>query len=124
MEKHFVEFFSPGTFVAENTVKEIESWDVDKAKEMAKNIIERYNSKPYSFRFITREKEKIIRKSGFYFINGKVETLEDVKAKNNRDDKILISNMENSSWNKIVTTFSPWRWTQPFDDSNDFVVEI
>lgn len=124
MEKHFVEFFSPGTFVAENTVKEIDSWDIDRAKEMAKDIIERHNSKPYSFRFITKQKEKIIRKSGFYFINGKVEILEDVKAKNNHDDRILISNMENNGWNKIVTTFSPWRWTQPFDDKKDCVVEI
>lgn len=54
MEKHFVKFYSAGSFVAEETVKEIDSWDVNKAIEMSKDITERYGAKPYGFRFITK----------------------------------------------------------------------
>jgi len=53
---HFVRFYSPGTFVAEQTEKLIESWDVEKAKEMARNIKERYGACPYGFQFTTRER--------------------------------------------------------------------
>ena len=35
MKKHFVTFFSPGTFIAESTTKPIESWNIEEAKEMA-----------------------------------------------------------------------------------------
>lgn len=129
MKKHFVKFMSPGTFVAEETVKEIDSWDVAKAIDMAKEIIERYNSKPYGFKFFTRERNddeldsKITQCSGTYYINGVVETLEEIKAKCDPNNRILISNMENNRWNSVVTTYSPWKWTQPFGE-NDHVVNI
>ena len=56
MKKHFVTFFSPGTFVSETTEKEIDSWDVEKAKELARSIKERHGATPYGFRFITRSR--------------------------------------------------------------------
>ncbi len=34
MEKHFVTFLSPGTFVAEDRTLPIDSWDVNKAQEI------------------------------------------------------------------------------------------
>jgi hypothetical protein len=36
MKKNFVIFYSPGTFFAEDTTEPIDSWDVEKAKKMAK----------------------------------------------------------------------------------------
>ena len=129
MEKHFVKFFSAGTFGAEQPVKEIDSWDVDKAIEMSKEITERYGAKPYGFRFFTKGRteadldSKVVAESGTYFINGVVETLEEIKAKGDPNNRILISNMECNGWNKVVTTYNPYKWTQPFTE-NDTVVTV
>lgn len=56
MQKHFVRFLSPGTFVAEETTLQIDSWDVEAAKRKAGSVTERYNATPYAFQFITRER--------------------------------------------------------------------
>lgn len=56
MKKHFVTFFSPGTFVSETSEKPIDSWDVDTAVEMSTQILERHGARPYGFRFSTRER--------------------------------------------------------------------
>lgn len=129
MEKHFVKFYSAGTFFAEDTVKEVDSWDVDKAIKMSKDITERYGAKPYGFRFFTKARteanldSKIVAQSGTYFINGVVETLEEIKAKGDPNNRILISNMEGNGWNKAVTTYNPYKWTQPFGE-NDTIVRV
>lgn len=128
MKKHFVKFMSPGTFCAEETVREIDSWDANKAILMAKEIIERHNSKPYGFKFFTRERtddeldSKITQTSGTYYINGKIETLEEIKAKGDPNNRILISNMECNGWDAVVTTYSPWKWTQPFGKDDKVVI--
>lgn len=127
--KHFVEFFSPGTFVAETTERSIDSWDVEQAKKMAVEITERYGAKPYAFRFVTRGRaddeldSKIIKCSGHYFINGVVKSIEQIKEEHNPDNRILISNMESNGWSKVVTTYSPYKWTQPFGE-DDSVITI
>lgn len=129
MQKHFVKFLSAGTFVAEETTKEIDSWDIEKAKQMSKEIVERYGARPYGFCFITKGRSdtdldsKVIDQSGVYYINGVVETLEELKAKNDPNNRILISNMEGNGWDKVVTTCNPYRWTQPFTE-NDTVITI
>jgi hypothetical protein len=119
MEKHFVEFLSPGAFVAESTTKPISSWDIEAAVLMASEITERYNAKPYGFRFITRARSdddldsRVTAKSGIHYLGGKVMTLDQVKARNDPNDRILISNMEGNGWDRIVTNDNSWRWTQP-----------
>jgi hypothetical protein len=126
MKKHFVKFLSVGTFVSEETTKNISSWNVGEAIEMSKKITERYGSKPYGFYFYTKERNeddfdsKITSTSHMYFINGTVKTLEDVKNENNPDNRILIRNMECNKWDRIVSGCNPWRWTQVFekDDVN------
>lgn len=127
MEKHFVRFLSAGTFVAEETVMPIEEWDVGQAIEMSRNITERYGAKPYGFQFVTKGRtdeeldSKVINRSGIYYINGVVETLSQVKAKGNPGDRILISNMESNGWDKVVTTYNPYKWTQPFNEEDSVV---
>ena len=129
MEKHFVEFLSPGTFFAEQTELPIDSWSVDEAVEMSKKITERYGAKPYGFRFLTKSRNDadldshISNRSGTYYINGVVKTLEEIKAENNPNNRILISNMECNKWDKVVITTSPYRWTQPFTQ-DDRIVEV
>lgn len=128
VEKNFVTFFSPGTFMAEQSTKRIDSWDVETAKRMARSIEERYNATPYAFQFTTRGRgeydldSKVIKTSPLYYLGGKVETLKELKARATDDDRILVSNMEGNKWKRIITNNNSWRWTQPLNDT-DVVLE-
>lgn len=119
MTRHFVTFYSPGTFFAESTTKPIKSWDVELAKKMADDITERYDAKPYGFRFETHSRgkndlnAKITKTSGTYYLSGTVETLAQVKARATEADQILVRNMEGNGWKRIITSNTPWRWSQP-----------
>jgi hypothetical protein len=129
MEKHFVTFFSPGTFVAEETTKPIESWDIHKAVAMAKEVKERYNALPYGFQFSTRARGErdldstVIKTSGLYYLGGKIETVEDVAKRNDPKEKILLSNMKGNGWDKIVVNTNSWKWTQPLK-ADDTVLDL
>lgn len=124
MKKHFVTFYSPGTFVTEQTTKPIDSWDTDKAVEMSKDIVERYGATPYCFRFSTKEREekdfdsKVTKESSNYFLGGEVFTVEQLKALKNKEHKILISNMEGNGWKRTIINTNSYRWTQPFNDDD------
>jgi hypothetical protein len=124
MQQHFVTFYSPGTFVAEETTKPIDSWSVDDAVAMAALITERYNAKPYGFRFTTRGREagdldsKQIAASPMHYIGGKIETIEEVFLRNDPSESILRSNMECNGYKRIWTSTQGWRWTQPLQDDD------
>ena len=127
VEKHFVTFYSPGTFFHETTRKEIDSWDVEKAKKMAAKITERYNATPFGFQFSTRGRgpddldSRELRSSGMYYLNGRIRTLDQVKTRANPKEATLICNMESNGWDKIVEkkpTAPGWMWTQPFNDGD------
>jgi hypothetical protein len=124
MEKHFIEFYSPGTIISETNLIEINSWDVNKAVELSKNIVQRHNSKPYGFKFITKSRNeydldsKIIKQSNFYYLGGKIKTLTELKAENNQKDKILINNMECNGWNKIIENNNSWKITLPLNETD------
>jgi len=124
MKKHFVTFYSPGSFVSEETTKEIDEWSTKKAIEMADAITERYNAKPYGFQFKTRERtddeldSKITEKSNMYYLGGEVFTLAEVKARNDPSDRILISNMECNGYDRIIVNNNSWQFTAPLDDGD------
>jgi len=125
MKQHFVTFLSPGTFMAEDSTKPIDSWDIEQAKKMAESITERYNAIPYCFYFTTRERgEKDLdshetKRSGNYYLpHCKVETLAEVKKRNDPKERILLSNMEGNGYKKVVTTTKGWKWTQPFEEKD------
>jgi hypothetical protein len=124
MTAHFVTFFSPGTFVAEETTLPIDSWDVDEAQKKARGIKERYGATPYGFRFSTRTRQdseldsKVTAESHMYFLGGKVETLEEVKARATDADRILVFNMECNHYKRVITNNNSWRWTQPLNDDD------
>lgn len=128
MKKHFVLFYSPGTFVSETTEKEIDSWDVEKAKKLARTIKERHNASPYGFCFITRERRddeldsKVTKTSNTYFLGGKVLTLNDILAKDDPNDRILISNMKNNGWDRVIENTNSWKVTLPLK-SDDIILE-
>jgi hypothetical protein len=129
MEKHFVEFYSPGTIISETNLIEINSWDVNKAIELSKNIVQRHNSKPYGFKFITKSRNeydldsKITKQSNFYYLGGKIKTLAELKAENNPKDKILIDNMECNGYNKIIENNNSYKFTNYLND-DDIILNI
>jgi hypothetical protein len=128
VEKHFVTFYSPGTFVAETSEYPIDGWDVETAKTIARSVKERYNATPYGFRFSTRSRgpadldSKVSAESPLYYLGGTVETLDEVKARATEKDRVLLANMEGNGYDRIITNNNSWRWTQPLKD-DDVVLE-
>jgi len=124
MKQHFVTFLSPGTFVAEQTTKEIDSWNTDKAIEISKDIKERYGALPYGFYFSTRERtekdldSKQTQQSNMYYLGGEIFTIEELEARNHPDEATLRSNMRMNKWKRIVINTNSWKWTQPLKDDD------
>jgi hypothetical protein len=124
IEKHFVTFFSPGTFVAETSSLEIESWDIERAKELARGVKERYGAVPYGFRFSTRSRSENdldsheTNQSPMYYLGGEILTLDQIKERNDPKDRILIINMESNGWDRIVVNHNSYAWTQPLEDTD------
>ena len=108
MKKYFVKYYSPGTFMPEVNTEEVEKHDVEQAKEKARNIIQRYGATPFGFRFVTRErgendfdsKETFV--SPMHWLGGTVLTLDQVIARNDPKDKILISNRKGNKIEKVI----------------------
>jgi hypothetical protein len=117
MKKHFVTFYSPGTFFNEESTYPIDAWDVEKAKIMAASVKERYNATPFGFQFSTRERSdkdldsKATKRSNMYFLGGEIESLEQVKA---RGANVLVMSMEGDGWSHVITNKNSWQITQPF----------
>lgn len=123
MEKHFVTFLSPGTFVSETSEKEISAWDTAIAMQMARDIKERYNETPYGFYFTTRARgendldSKVSKKSNLYYLGGRIETIEEVFARNDPKESILRANMKGNGINRIiVSNDNSWRFTSGLND--------
>lgn len=127
IQRHFVTFFSPGTLVAETSSKPIDSWDVEKAVAMSRDVTERHGARPYGFRFTTRARRdeeldsRIVATSAMHFIGGKVETRQEVEARNDPSEDILRSNMRSNGYDRIWRSTEGWKWTQPLE-ADDIVV--
>jgi hypothetical protein len=124
---HFVTFLSPGTFVHEESTHPIKSWDIAKASEMAHDIVERHGATPFCFYFTTRGRtdrqldSKEIKRSGRYFLGGKIETLAEVKKRNDPDERILRANMEGNGYKRIIVNTNSWKITQPFESDDTYL---
>ena len=121
VKKHFVTFMSPGTFVCETTTKEIKSWHVPTAIRMSKKIVERYNAVPFGFRFSTRARgpkdldSKVVKQSGMYYINCKIETYDDIVKRDDPNEEILRSNMRINGYDKVAVTIKGWKAVYPLE---------
>lgn len=120
IEKHFVTFVSPGTFVPETTTRPIDSWNVSEAREMARTVTERYEARPYSFHFTTRRNDddldsKEVARSCNYFLGGTVYTLAEIRARNIPDERILLANMENNGIARVVENCNSWKAVLPLN---------
>jgi len=129
VEKHFVAFYSPGTLVSEQDELPIDSWDVDVAVSMAKDVRQRHSAVPYAFRFSTRCRtddeldSRVARRSPTYFLGGTVLTLQDVLSRNDPNDKILIGNMKSNGYERVLVNDNSWRATMPLFDG-DVVLDM
>ena len=127
VKKNFVVFYSPGTFVSEQSEVEIEKWDVQKAKEIAKDIKERHGATPYGFKFIVRSRtEKDLdsrqsKSSGMFFLGGKILTLKQVISRKDSKDEILISNMKSNGIKKIIENRNSYLSTLPFNKGDKVI---
>lgn len=121
MKKHFVRFYSPGSFTSETTEKEIDSWDIERAKELARGIKERHGATPYGFQFFTRERSdadldsQVSKTSNMYFLGGRILYLSEIMQKNDPNDTILISNMKNNGYDRVIENTNSWKITLPLD---------
>lgn len=129
MHKHFVTFYSPGTFTAETSTLPIDAWNTDSAIAMALSVKERHGAVPYGFRFSTRSRgpddldSKESAASPFYYLGGRIETLAEVEARNDPKESILRINMRCNGWDRIVINDNSWRWTQPLK-ADDIVLDV
>lgn len=129
MQKHFVTFYSPGTMFAETTEREIYAWDVNDAVTMARDIKERHGAVPYGFRFTTRTRgefeldSKQSDQSPMYYLGGRVETLEEVEARHDPSEEILLENMRANGFERIIINTNSWKITQPLGD-RDVVLDV
>lgn len=129
IQKHFVTFYSPGTLFAETTDKPIADWDVKTAVDMARTIKERHGAIPYGFRFTTRTRgpddlnSHETAHSPTYYLGGKVETLAEVQARNDPDERILRSNMEGNGYDRIIVNTNSWKVTRPLEP-DDVVLDV
>ena len=137
VEKHYVSFLSPGSFVDEDTRKSIAGWDTAKAVKMAKTITERYNATPYAFFFTTvltaeaiddgmggklKVEERETARSGKHFLGGEIKSFDDVVKEGNPKDNILLSNMKCNDYPFVVENRNSWKAVQPFE-KEDCVVD-
>lgn len=117
--QNFVTFYSPGTFVNEQTSRPIESWDVHEAVEMARGIVERYNARPFGFRFTTHGRKlgelnaSEIDRSPMHYLGGEVQTLAQIEARNDPADRILIGNMKRNDYGRVIVNQNSWKCTLP-----------
>lgn len=109
--------------MSETTIEEIDSWDINKAKEMSKEIVERHGAKPYAFYFTTKRNNQELARSCNYFLGGKILTLDYIKSRNDEEDNILISNMKNNGWNRVIENCNSYRITLPLKD-DDVILSI
>lgn len=124
MKKDFVIFYSPGTFVAETTVRQVPSWNIPKALKLMTDVKERHGAVPYGFRFTTKKRglrdfePKEVAKSGMYYVNCRVETLDEIMNRGDPEESTLLENMRRNGWDKVVSPKTGWSWSQPFKEGD------
>lgn len=127
VQKHFVEFYSPGTFMSETSRKEIDSWDTAKAIEMMGSIVERYGARPYGFRFLTygRSANELdsheVARSHTYYVNCDILTKDEILADDDPRFKIMRANVECNGIKRIARTRSGWLGHYPMSDADEVI---
>ncbi|MGI9502953.1 MAG: hypothetical protein ACR2RE_07865, partial [Geminicoccaceae bacterium] len=86
-------------------------------------------AKPYGFRFTCRGRDaedldsRVIKTSNFYWLGGKIETMEELEERNDPSERILRSNMKTNGWDKVIVNTNSYRWTQPLGQ-DDVILDV
>jgi hypothetical protein len=130
IQRHFVTFYYPGAIVSGSTTVLIDAWDVEAARAMAESRAKEHGGVlPYGFQFTTQGRgeqdldSRQIAKSPFYWLGGVVETREQIEARNDPRDRILIGNMRTNDYKRIITNTNSWKFTGALGD-DDVVLEM
>jgi hypothetical protein len=105
----YATFYSPGTLFPESSSFEVETQDIEWAVNKAKEIKERHNAKPHSFRFEDGNRKPL---SGFYFLTGSLKTYDDIP--DDDDHHILRSNMLSGETAICIENCNSFRFTGNF----------
>lgn len=130
----FVEFFSPGTFVSEQSVRPCKHGDIMGALEMARTVKERHNAAPYGFRFYTVERQIVddgqgntaqkssekINRSGMHYITGTLLKYDEIPETSST--QILRDNMRCNDYAYCIENRNSYRFTGEFAQ-DDCIVE-
>lgn len=129
--KHYVTYYSPGTFFSESNTKPIGSWDLKEAVTLAEDIMQRHGAKPYGFRFSTqleageiedgrggflKVEPKTIETSGLYMLGGVLETIDEVYARNKENESIIRSNMRYNDSFIVCVNNNSYKSMIPFNE--------
>lgn len=132
--KHFVDFFSPGTFVSEQSRREVKALDTREAVEIANGIQERHAAKPYGFQFVTcivsdaipdgeggklEVAPKEVERSGTHYLGGKLLMYDEMPE--TKDTHILRSNMRGNNMPICIENCNSWRFTGEFKEKDCIV---
>ena len=129
MQKHFVTFYSPGTFVPEERTMPIDSWNEQEAVKMARGIVERHSAKPFGFRFTTRARgdndldSKVVDKSGMYYLGGTIRTADEILAGTDPKEDTLRFNVRVNGIKRVIVNDNSWRHTAALEDA-DVVLDL
>jgi hypothetical protein len=135
--RHYVTFFSPGTFFSEKSEAQIAEWDPVLATQMSGGVTERHGAKPFAFRFETRlvagdiddgyggkmrVEPKTIKTSALYHLIGTVETYDQVAARGDKSEETLRFNMSHNDMPLVVVTRNSYMSVQEYREK-DVVVD-
>jgi hypothetical protein len=113
-KKHYLVFLCSDTFIMEESTYEVDSWDILSAKKLFSK------ESFYAFYFITKQDGIEIDRSNFYYLKGRVETIEEIRQRNNPKEAKILANMESNGWNRIL--INTMKVIRPLQDE-DIVLE-
>lgn len=108
MKQDFIEILTSGSFFSESSIMAIDNWSIDLAVEQLRSRYAERLDKPYGFRFMTKERgpndldSKVSKRSGIYFFPGRVSTYDEVVARRDARDSILISIMSSNGFDRVI----------------------
>ena len=136
MRKTTVTFLSPGTFVDEQSTKDIPEPNPSLALKLAADVLERYHAKPYGFYFSTLliadpvpdgeggtldVMPREVDQSGIYFIGGKLMTFDEVEQRADPKERILLDNMRYNDFKIVIQNDNSWRTMKPFGERDSII---